>query len=74
MITIKHIHEHLGAGVFSMECGCVDEDFLVNTRETCPVNYTPHSKLVRCPWCKIEVGVGVIIDNFYNKKIAEELK
>lgn len=68
MIKIGQIHSHLGDGVFSMVCDCNTMEFLVNTREGCLVNYNPKTGLVRCPWCGIQVGLSIILENHNNMK------
>ena len=64
MIKIKKVEEHLGSGVFTMECSCNDAPFLVNTRPEVPVHFNPTTNMVRCPYgCGVEVSLMIILEN-----------
>lgn len=67
MIKIGKIHSHLGEGVYSMRHdSCENDDqteFLVNTRDSCPINFNLADGMVDCPWCHVKVALDIILNN-----------
>jgi len=65
MIKIIKVHDHLGAGVYDMQCDCPGSDaFIVNSRASCPVHYNPTDHMVDCPFCHIKVALFIIVGNY----------